>query len=148
MIREIIQAPDDRLTQPSIPVQVEHLKEVLSGAIVRDLIDTRIHHAAAGLAAVQIGVALRVVATSPIEFLGFTLLVNPEIVDRGREVVTEDEGCVSIGVGKQFFKIARHRIVTVVFLDRLGAERIVTVKGFAARLAQHEIDHLDGKLIA
>lgn len=145
MIREIIQAPDPRLHQPSAPIRL-HLDAL--GELVGDLIDTRVHHKAAGISAVQIGHHVRVVAVDPMRFFGFTLIVNPEIVERGRELVTDREGCMSIGHGKLRFMIRRHQVVTAKFLDRKGHERTAVCKGFAARLIQHECDHLEGVMIA
>lgn len=121
---------------------------VRSSEIIGDLIDTRVAHKAAGLSAVQIGIHLRVVAFDPIRFFGFIVIMNPEIVERGKDLVLEPEGCMSIGMGVPRYNVRRHRVVTVKFLDRRGVERTAVAKGFAARLIQHEIDHMDGKLIA
>jgi len=143
-IRPIIQAPDPRLLQPSAPVG---LFMPISG-LVGDLISTRLEAGAAGLSAVQIGVHLRIVAVHPKEFFGFKILVNPEIVARSDEMVTTEEGCMSIGNGVPRFSVRRHKFVQVHFLDRKGEAHDFRAEGFAARLVQHEIDHLDGKLIA
>lgn len=144
MFRPIIQAPDPRLLQPSAPVG---LFMPISG-LIGDLISTRLEAGAAGLSAVQIGVHLRVVATHPMEFFGFKVLINPEIVARSDEMVTQDEGCMSIDRGKRLVPVARHKFVQLHFLDRKGEAHDIRAEGFAARLIQHEIGHLDGKLIA
>jgi peptide deformylase len=82
--------------------------------------------------------------------LPFTVLVNPVLVPTsaagasGPEHVSFYEGCLSVpgltGV------VARHRAVRVEALDEHGEPRTYTLTGWPARIAQHEIDHLDGIL--
>ena len=55
---------------------------------------------------------------------------------------------MSIGRGLKRYRVTRWEVVTVVFMDKNRGEHIVVAKRAAARLIQHEIDHLDGKLIA
>ena len=81
-------------------------------------------------------------------FYGFVVLINPEIVQRGKQIVDSSEGCMSIGMGTIRYTVKRNQVVTVRFLTRNGTERTVVAKGFPAYLVQHEIDHLDGKMIA
>lgn len=144
MILPIIQAPDARLLRSSFPVQ-----ELAAGLgdLFGALMDTRIAHKGAGLSAVQIGVHLRVVAVAPAWFRGFRLMINPEIVRRAGDVESI-EGCLSIDGGIPRFRLRRAREVTVKFLDLTAEERQVDLDGFAAAIAQHEIDHLNGKLLA
>lgn len=104
--------------------------------------------AAIGLAAPQIGVHLRVIAVDPRGFHGFRLLINPEILELGGQVVEADEGCMSIGWGHKRFKVKRHTTARIRFIDKNGDERHANTAAFATRLICHEIDHLDGKLIA
>lgn len=145
MIRRIIQKPDGRLTQPSVPV--DELSTTIK-AIIADLVDTRISGHGAALAAVQIGEHVRIVAIDPNLFYGYSVLINPEIVSRGKQIVVSEEGCMSIAMGTMRFKVRRNEVVTVKFLDRNGAERTIIAKRLPAYIAQHEIDHLDGKMIA
>lgn len=153
MIRPIVQSPANILLRPSRPVNV--FGDVL-GELFGDLIDTRIHHDRAyGLSAVQIGVPIRVVAVSPQIVAvspqivgGYSILVNPEIIDRGKALVTAQEGCLSIGHGVPRFQVERHKVVAVRFVTKTGATVEVVASDLAARVIQHEIDHLDGKLIA
>lgn len=88
----------------------------------------------AGLAAPQIGESLRVFVAGRDSF------VNPVITDRSAETDVQEEGCLSLpGV---LVPVRRNLRVTV-----QTAGRRVVLEGIAARVAQHEIDHLDGKLI-
>jgi peptide deformylase len=76
--------------------------------------------------------------------LPFTVLVNPVLVSAGEAGVSFYEGCLSVpgltGV------VARHRSVLVEALDEHGEPRSWRFSGWPARIAQHEIDHLEGVL--
>lgn len=118
------------------------------GHLIGDLVATRLKHRALGLAAVQVGMPLRVVALSPVEFGGCAIVINPEIVEASDKFVDGVEGCLSIERGTKTFQVRRPKVVTVRFIDRNGTEREHVAKGIGARLIQHEIDHLDGRLIS
>jgi peptide deformylase len=144
-VHPIIQAPNPALLEPSFPVN--RLRDAIND-LMGDLIVTRLENDCAGLSAVQIGPHLRIVAVSPKLFYGFKILVNPQIVARSERMVTDHEGCMSIRHGVPRFQVSRHEFVQVHFMDRTGQMHDLRAEGFAARLIQHEIDHLDGKLIA
>lgn len=95
----------------------------------------------AGLAAPQIGVAVRVVVIDVEE--GFFELVNPVIVAQKGEQ-RGPEGCLSVK-GKQGTVIRPHK-VKVEYRDRTGKKHKLTAEGFFARAVCHELDHLDGIL--
>ena len=144
-VRQIIQAPDDRLLRRcakiiSIDDRVRLLAE--------DLVETRRHHDGLGLAAPQVGESVRLVAFNPGRVCGYPIVVNPEIIARGNNQSWGDEGCLSIDGGKRFVRVRRWDTVTMRFQTLRGATAQTTIRGLAARIAQHEIDHLDGKLIA
>jgi peptide deformylase len=97
-----------------------------------------------GLAATQVGVLQRLFVFSPEEDKVVTL-VNPEIVSRGGEVDTDDEGCLSLqGVT---VPVERSTAVRIEGRDEHGKEIGLDLEEMAARIVQHELDHLDGKLI-
>jgi peptide deformylase len=150
VIREILRMGDERLLRVSEPVtrfNTEELRQLLS-----DMFETM--HAAdgAGLAAPQIGVALRVVV------FGFernarypdalavpqTILINPVIEPVDDATADGWEGCLSVpglrGLVPRFERV-RYR-----GYDELGAVVEREVDGFHARVVQHECDHLDGIL--
>jgi peptide deformylase len=99
-----------------------------------------------GLAANQVGILRRVfVFQADDEAEEPAAVVNPRITDRSEEVETEEEGCLSIqGVR---VPVERNLTVTVEGLDPEGGEVRYKLEGLAARVAQHELDHLDGTLI-
>lgn len=109
--------------------------------------ETRDKHNALGLCAPQIGVHLRVIALAPY-ICGVEAMINPEIITSGKDNASHDEACLSVAGGTVRHKVKRSTIVTVRYLDPRGeGEKTITLKRLAARVVQHEIDHLDGKLI-
>ncbi|MFN2162091.1 MAG: peptide deformylase, partial [Candidatus Promineifilaceae bacterium] len=71
-------------------------------------------------------------------------IINPEITRRSRKMVDGIEGCLSIPgyVGE----VERHEEIRVQALDRHGKPQKLKLKGWTARIFQHEIDHLNGVL--
>lgn len=96
-----------------------------------------------GLAAPQIGIAKRAVFIWPQRHSGEALfMLNPVIVGRGKMTATEDEGCLSYpGV---FGPVERHLSVTVKYMTPKWKACTRQFVFYAARVVQHEIDHLDG----
>jgi len=100
-----------------------------------------------GLAAPQIGRSLSLatvdatIGEGPGEFF---VLINPEILEtEGAE--TDDEGCLSLPGFTM--PVRRHRRIVVRTLDLEGREAVREFTGFLARVVQHEVDHLQGRLI-
>jgi peptide deformylase len=99
-----------------------------------------------GLAAPQIGVALRIcivdlsVGRRPEDL---RVMINPEFVEReGTQL--EEEGCLSVPGFTA--TVLRPKRATIRALDREGREHFVEGKELLARALQHEVDHLDGTL--
>jgi len=98
-----------------------------------------------GLAATQVGVLRRVFLFLPDPEQDAVALVNPRIVERSDERVSDDEGCLSLqGV---VVPVERDERVTVEASDPEGNVVRFELEGLPARIAQHELDHLDGVLI-
>jgi len=98
-----------------------------------------------GLAATQVGVLRRVFLFLPDLEQDAVALVNPRIVESSDERVSDDEGCLSLqGV---VVPVERNERVTVEASDPEGNEVRFDLEGLPARIAQHELDHLDGVLI-
>jgi peptide deformylase len=110
---------------------------------IRDMIDTMYAEVGIGLAAPQVGVSLRLMIVDEEKGRGPRALVNPEIVDRGGRVVTE-EGCLSIpGI---FARVERSEWLRLKAHDEHGDPVSLEARGLLARIVQHEVDHLDGVL--
>jgi peptide deformylase len=98
-----------------------------------------------GLAANQVGILRRVFVIQADEDEEPRALVNPAIVDRSSEVDEDDEGCLSMqGVVVPVERPVRVRIEA---RDAEGNPVALELEGLPARVAQHELDHLDGILI-
>ncbi len=97
-----------------------------------------------GLAATQVGVLRRVFLFQPTED-ETTAVVNPSIVERSDESEADEEGCLSLqGV---LVPVERSVAVALEGRDLAGKELRLELTGLSARVAQHELDHLDGVLI-
>jgi peptide deformylase len=118
--------------------RLEKLAEVMLGVMHRE--------DGVGLAAPQIGVLTRVMVwRDPEEEDVEYVFVNPEIVARSEECNTASEGCLS--VPGCMMEVERHDEVTVRAQDLHGTPLELQAEGIVARIMQHEIDHLDGRLI-
>jgi peptide deformylase len=97
-----------------------------------------------GLAGNQVGTLRRVFVFQKDED-EVAALVNPRIVERASEAETEEEGCLSI----QGVRVPVERAVTITVeaKNEEGRDVRLELEGLIARVVQHEIDHLDGKLI-
>ncbi len=98
-----------------------------------------------GLAANQVGILRRVFVIQADEDEEPRALVNPVIVQRSDELDEDDEGCLSMqGV---VVPVERPVRIKVEARDEHGNEVSLELEGLPARVAQHELDHLDGVLI-
>jgi peptide deformylase len=97
-----------------------------------------------GLAATQVGILRRVFVYEP-DKEGPRALVNPVVAERAEETATDEEGCLSL----QGVRVPVERPVRLVLegKDEHGADVRVELEEYAARVVQHELDHLDGVLI-
>lgn len=98
-----------------------------------------------GLAAPQLGRLRRLIVIQPYEDQPAHALVNPEITWFSDEQDVAIEGCLSIG--EVNVDVPRAVAIRVKAQDLNGTEFEADLEGFAARVVQHEVDHLDGILI-
>lgn len=112
--------------------------------LVHGMYDTMDLEEGIGLAAPQVGVRKRLFTYDLHEGDGPAVLINPEIVARDGEVLSE-EGCLSVPGYR--FEVVRSEQVTVHGLDLDGNEVVIEGDDLMARMLQHEIDHLDGVLL-
>ena len=148
-IRPVLKMGHPVLRQVATPV--ERFDAALSELLL-DMDDTMRAMSGAGIAAPQIGVGLRVVIfelrenpryphVSPVPY---TVLVNPVLTPLGDEQHEGWEGCLSVP-GMRGLVPRYHRLRYQGF-DRDGQPIDRTVEGFHARVVQHEVDHLEGKV--
>ncbi|MGH6629617.1 MAG: peptide deformylase [Burkholderiales bacterium] len=143
-ILKIVKYPDPLLKKRSLPV------ENITGETVRliqDMVETMYSAPGVGLAAPQVGALQRILVLDvDYENPGKNLLklINPEIRHAEGEVVWE-EGCLSVvDFTVETKRAARVRVVA---LDEKENEIAIDAEGLLSVAIQHEIDHLDGKLI-
>jgi len=98
-----------------------------------------------GLAAVQLGVLARLIMVRYGE--EYLFLANPEIIKLSPKTTIMREGCLSIGYGREYHPVPRSKRVKVRYMNIEGIQKTVKAEGTTAAALQHEIDHLDGKLI-
>jgi peptide deformylase len=144
-LRDILILPDKRLRLKSEPV-----KKIDAGIrkLVEDMFETMYDAPGIGLAAIQVGVAKRVVTMDlskkddtekhPLVF------INPEVFWTSEDTATYEEGCLSI---PEFYdEVERPAQVKVKYLDLEGKTQEIEADGLLATCLQHEIDHTNGVL--
>ena len=72
--------------------------------------------------------------------------INPVILERSKEMITDMEGCRSLP-NDGMYEVERHKSVKLQYEDISGNEHVKTFHGYAARIVQHEMDHLRGVMI-
>ncbi|MEQ1440374.1 peptide deformylase [Fontimonas sp. SYSU GA230001] len=139
----ILHHPDPRLRQKAVPVTVF---DAALQTLIDDMFETMYAAPGVGLAATQVGVALRLAVmdcSEDKERPQPIVIINPEIVAPAEPEIME-EGCLSVpGVGD---KVERYRRLTLRALDRDGQPFELQAEGLLAQAVQHEVDHLDGRL--
>jgi len=143
-IREILVVPDPLLKQKSLPVAAvdDDLR-----ALMDDMLETMYAAPGIGLAAVQIGVAKRVIVmdlASSDEEPAPQYFINPQIVWASDETEPYEEGCLS--VPDIYDEIERPSKVKLRYLNYQGEQVEEEAEGLYAVCIQHEMDHLAGKL--
>ena len=136
------------LRQRARPLDKSALRDPLTQKLIDDMIDTMHEYHGVGLAAPQVHEGVRLFVGLLEEEPGpeseAIAIVNPEIVPQGSATEEGWEGCLSIPDIRGM--VPRFTDIVVRGLDRDGRQMEVRLKNFAARVAQHETDHLDGVL--
>jgi peptide deformylase len=120
--------------------------------LIKDMFDTLEHANGLGLAAPQIGSHHRILLAcfqldkSNKKKFRTTALINPEILHYSKEKCWYEEGCLSLP--DVYASVERPESILVKFLDEKGGERMLELTDLNARVVQHEVDHLDGKLFS
>lgn len=139
-IREIIKLGDPLLRQQAAEVQRFNAR---LGKLLDDMAATMYAAQGCGLAAPQIGVSKRLAVLDDGEGSGLIELVNPVIVYTEGEI-SDVERCLSVpDIGGE---VARAEKITVKAQNRQGETAEYQVEGWLARIFQHEIDHLYGRM--
>ena len=144
-IKDIITVPDETLKKISEPIEKVGKNEI---KLIKDLFQTMYQSNGIGLAAVQVGILKRILVVDvsskdekkkPLSF------INPTIKKISNETSIYEEGCLSIP--DTFIEIERPKICEVEYIDIGGKMKNLKCDGLLSTCLQHEINHLDGKLI-
>ena len=144
-IKPIITVPNEVLKKISDPIEKVGESEK---KLVNDLFETMYNSNGIGLAAVQVGILKRILVIdvstkeeekNPLSF------INPVIKKISEETSVYEEGCLSIP--DTFIEIERPKICEVEYIDLDGKLKNIKCDGLLSTCLQHEINHLDGKLI-
>lgn len=141
---KILTYPDDFLRQPTrrlenIDGEVQHMIDQMS--------QTMYQAPGIGLAAIQVGWDKSVLiydVAPPEDGRLLNVLINPRVVHQEGEILSENEGCLSVPEFRADVK--RSASILVEGVDREGRPLKLEAHGMLAIVLQHEIDHLNGKL--
>ena len=152
-VLDIVTVGDPVLRERARELSAEELRSDEVQRLIDDMIETKRAAHGAGIAANQVGRALRVAVVEvqpgnprypykpPVDL---TVIVNPEIEPVDDELFAVNEGCLSVpGLRGD---VERNVNIRVRYLDRDGQPREEIRRGLTAGTFQHEVDHLDGVL--
>ena len=140
----IITIPDPVLRKEA--ASIERVDKALL-KLAEDMLATMYDAPGIGLAAPQVGILRRLIVMDPSrdeEPKQPLVMVNPVILERGDEMRTHEEGCLSIP--EVTAEIERPAMTRVSYIDEAGKKQEKTLEGIWSTLVQHEIDHLNGVL--
>ena len=141
----IITIPDPILRQLSTPV------EKVDAALLKladDMLATMYEAPGIGLAAIQVAIPKRIFVLDVAdddEGPQPLVIINPELVATGSTLRMHEEGCLSIP--DVLVEIERPSTCTVRYIDRSGKQQTLEAEGLLATAIQHELDHLNGRMI-
>ena len=146
--KKIVQSNNEVLRKQATPVEEvdEEVKEIIRK--MEDILKNS--EDAAALAAPQIGISKQIVVIKKFQTDNFTIpkmvLINPEIIEKKGPKQEAEEGCLSLMEPEIRGMVSRPGQVKVKALNSAGEEFEKTTYGLLARIIQHEVDHLKGKL--
>jgi len=142
---EIVTYPDKFLRQPT--EQVENIDGAIQ-KIIDSMAKTMYAAPGIGLAAIQVRFNKSILIydiSTPEENRNLQVLINPEIIEEEGEILSENEGCLSIPDLRA--NVKRFSSVLVEGVNRDGNPDRFEADGFLSLVLQHEIDHLNGRLL-
>ena len=142
---KILFVPNPLLRHKANKIKKVTNNEILIAKKMRDIMNKA---PGVGLAANQIGILKEIVTVSFVDQntknqIEYSLF-NPNIISYSKEKVVMEEGCLSLP--NQFAEIERSEKITLEYLDEKNSLVKKQADGIEARILQHEIDHLSGKL--
>ncbi len=158
---KIVQVGEPVLRKIARPVAPEEISLPETQQLIEWMRQTMLDAPGVGLAAPQVGLPIQLaviedrpeytkdisperIAERERQRVPFTVLINPRIIEHSEEQVEFFEGCLSLSGFSALVK--RAQTVTVEYLDQFGQPQRIEASGWHARILQHEIDHLYGRL--
>ena len=139
MIRELVK-PDDKILHQRVKSCGANLDRHF---LAKTLIENMLHYDGVGLSANQIGIDERVFAMiRDLEYNDIIVCFNPRVIKRYDDEVWCEEGCLSFP--DEIINIQRPNRIVVKYEDEDKKDHKIKLDGFAARVFQHEFDHLNG----
>ena len=141
---KLLKKPDTFLKGPTQNIEIPLSDE--NKIIIGNMINLMYQNNGIGLAANQVGYNRKIfVMDISNEKNKPQIFINPKIEKRAKEKLTEEEGCLSCP--GDLMQVRRPIYVALSWFCEHGKEQYKTFYNFPARVVQHEMDHLDGKLI-
>ena len=139
MIRELVKS-DNKILHQRVKSCGANLDRHF---LAKTLIENMLHYDGVGLSANQIGIEERAFAMiRDIEYNDIIVCFNPRIIKRYNDEVWCEEGCLSFP--DEIMNIQRPDRIVVKYEDENKKDHKIKLEGFAARVFQHEFDHLNG----
>ena len=144
-LKKIITVPSETLRKISEPLENVGKEEK---KLIKDLFETMYHNKGIGLAAIQVGIPKRIIVLDvskdekkrdPLCF------INPVIKKQSDEKSVYEEGCLSLP--DTFIEIERPKLCWIEYIDIDGKKKEIKCDDLLSTCIQHEIDHLNGKLL-
>ena len=135
------------------PVTLEELKSEAIQRLIDDMVETMRDADGVGIAAPQVHVAKRIIVIEVVVDnprypkqmeIPLTIIVNPEILSHSSDLLESWEGCLSVPDLRG--RVPRWASLKVKGWDRHGSPVAFETRDFFARVVQHEVDHLDGRV--
>ena len=155
-VLDILTVPHPLLAKKARNVGPDEFGEDLA-RFISDMAETMYAAPGVGLAAPQVGDLRRIIVIDPGNSKKeedengrptnprFKALINPQILEKSRETIVWEEGCLSVPDFND--DVARPRRVHVRWLDETGKPQQTWFEDYDAVVVQHEMDHLDGTVI-
>lgn len=161
MVRDILQHGNPILRQVAKEVAIDEIQSQYIKDIIESMKETLRSAPGVGLAAPQVGISLQIAVIEDREEyfanmrpairkergrkpISFHVVINPKLTLLAQSDIAFFEGCLSVRNGSRITNRAER--VSVECYDENGIKKIIQAEGWYARILQHEIDHLNGKL--
>ena len=144
-LKKIIKVPDETLRKISQPIETVGDNEK---KLINDLFDTMYENKGIGLAAIQVGIPKRIIVldvSKDKEKKDPKCFINPVVRKLSDEKSTYEEGCLSLP--ETFIEIETPKLCWIEYIDIDGKKKEIKCDNLLSTCIQHEINHLDGRLI-